>query len=96
MVWARAVVDIRIERNYQICRRVARFDWRRCRDGGSVGDKGTDQEEDGSKWLHTDSEWNLFVQNHVEILIDIAGSLMDECGVERCNRAGDILITRVN
>ena len=94
MVWAHAVVDIRIERNYQICRRVARFDWRRCRDGESVGDQGTDQEEDESKCLHIDIEWWLFVQTDVEGLVDIARSLVDGCGVERCNRSGVMLITR--
>lgn len=95
MDWAPAVVDIRIKRNDQICWRVARFDWRRRRDGESVGDQGTDQEEDVSKCLHIDSEWCLCGQDHVEVLIDIARSA-GVCGVERWNPAEVMLITRFN
>ena len=42
----------------------------------------------GSKCLHNDSEWDLFVQNDVEVSVDIARSLVVGGVAERCNRAG--------
>ena len=36
----------------------------------------------------------VFVKDDVEGLVDIARSLVDGCGVERCNRSGVRLITR--
>ena len=37
-----------------------------------------------------------FVKNHVEVLVDIARWLVNGYGVERCNRAVVMLITRFN